>query len=73
MKYGRSPQWLGLAVRNVELSDLSYQCNLSYSIQQYKVHTKNLPAARVENFKISEFWAKMAEKGVVKVSLDSYY
>ena len=72
MKYGRSPPWLGLAVRNVELSDLSYQCNLSYSIQQYKVHTKNLPATRVENFEISEFWAKMAEKGVVKVSLDSY-
>ena len=32
----------------------------------------HLPAARVENFEISEFWAKMAKKGVVKVPLDSY-
>ena len=47
----------GTSGTNAELRDLSYQYNLFNSIQQYKlkVHTKYLPAARVEKFEISEF------------------
>ena len=36
---------LGLAVQNAELRDLSYQYNLFKSSQQFKVHSKYLPAA----------------------------
>ena len=54
---------MGLSVRNAELSDLSYQYNLFDDIQQCKVYAKHLPAARVENFEISEFWARKGGKG----------